>query len=139
MSISLHSVMITNNCQERAALPGTRAALLYPELANLETRSLFASLIQTHEIWGTIARRAMRSEPASGIAGLDVEPWSSNSEYALLTKTLSAWTETLPKRHRWSIWNLRGYKAETLDLAFLSVCMPLKLCGIVVRRVHLEE
>jgi hypothetical protein len=37
------------------------------------------------------------------------------------------------------VWNLRGYKAECLDLAYLSVVMSLQLSNIVVRRVHLEE
>lgn len=122
---------------ERAALHGTRAAVANPMLTRVPSRSLFASLIQTHNLWGQVARRACRND--SGVAGADLEPWNSSSEYVRLTIALQQWGEQLPKRHQWSVWNLRGYKAETLDLAYLSVVMPLRLSNIVVRRVHLEE
>ncbi|RDW80196.1 hypothetical protein BP6252_04834 [Coleophoma cylindrospora] len=123
--------------QERAALLGTRAAAANPALTKIPSRSLFASLIQTHNLWGQVARRACRND--SGTAGVDLEPWNSSSEYVRLTVALQQWGEQLPKRHQWSVWNLRGYKAEALDLAYLSVVMPLRLSNIVVRRVHLEE
>jgi hypothetical protein len=67
------------------------------------------------------------------------EPWKADSEYARLTLSLQQWSPELPKRHTWSVRNLRSYKAECLDLAYLSVVMSLQLSNIVVRRVHLEE
>jgi hypothetical protein len=85
-----------------------------------------------------ISRKTCLSE-WPGLAGPESEPWKADSEYARLTLSLQQWSQEPPKRHTWSVWNLRGYKAECLDLAYLSVVVSLQVSNIVVRRVHLEE
>ena len=72
-------------------------------------------LIRTHNLWGSVARRACRN--GAGLAGPESEPWKADSEYERLTLSLRQWSQALPKRHTWSVRNLRGYKAECLDLA----------------------
>jgi len=52
---------------------------------------------------------------------------------------LSQWEQNLPARHKWSIWNLRGYKAKDLDLAYLSITMVLRLGNIILRRNFLDN
>lgn len=121
----------------RAALHGTPPAVEYPHLVNLPTRSLFATLIQAHNLWGTIARRACRTD--GHLAGLIRTPWVNSSEYMQLSQSLQEWEDNLPSRHRWSVWNLRGYKAESQDLAYLSVVMVLRLSSIVLRRIYLDD
>ena len=114
---------------ERAALPGTRAAMANPSLTSVKPQSLFASvsvleaifivllslkhslqdpeigehilyvylppspckttvltlleLIRTHNLWGSVARRACRN--GAGLAGPESEPWKADSEYERLT------------------------------------------------------
>jgi hypothetical protein len=94
-------------------------------------------LIRTHNLWGSVTRRACRN--GAGLAEPELEPWKADSEYARLTLSLWQWSQELPKRHTWFVWNLRGYKAEGLNLAYISSVMSLQLSNIVVRRVHLEE
>lgn len=122
---------------ERAALAGTLIATRNPSLVHRASRSLFATLIQTHNLWGQIARRAVSNDFSD--SGTPFHPWDARSDYAQLIKTLSYWEDHLPPRHRWSIWNLRGFKAEDLDLAYLSVTMVIRLCNIVLRRSFLEN
>jgi hypothetical protein len=109
---------------------------LPPPLCKIAVPTLL-ELIRTHNLWGSVARRACLN--GAGLAGPESKPWNADSDYARLTLSLRQWSQELPKRHTWSVWNLRGYEAECLDLAYLSVVMSLQLSNIVVRRVHLEE
>ncbi|EFX03771.1 n-carbamoylsarcosine amidase [Grosmannia clavigera kw1407] len=114
---------------ERAALAGTLPALRRPELASLPNRCLFATLIQAHDLWGRVAR-CTASEPC---------PWEPDSSFRDLTEALRLWEDAIPARHRWSVWNLRGWCAESLHLAYLSVVMVVRLGNIVIRRIYLER
>lgn len=126
--------------QERAALAGTQAGIKYPHLCSLRSRSPFATLVQAHSHWGDIARRAGRaSKSEREKADEKVKPWERASEYSQLTKTLKDWEELVPARHRWSLMNLRGHKAEFLDLAYLSQVMVVRINNIVIRRIYLED
>ena len=100
--------------REGAVLVGTQAAAAHPKLASTPSRSLFASLIQSHNLWGQVARRACRSERE--LDGVTPKPWDVGSEYSVLSIALRDWEMNLPIKHQWSIRNLRGYKAESLDL-----------------------
>lgn len=100
--------------RERAVLVGTQAAAAHPNLISTPSRSLFASLIQSHNLWGQVARRACRSERE--LDGVTPKPWEASSEYSVLSIALRDWEMNLPIKHQWSIRNLRGYKAESLDL-----------------------
>lgn len=126
--------------QQRAALQGTQAALKNPELCSLQSRSPFATLIEAHSHWGEIARRAGRaSRSERERADEKVKPWERASEYSQMTKMLKDWEEHVPMRHRWSLINLRGHKAEFLDLAYLSQTMVVRINNIVIRRIYLED
>ncbi len=123
--------------QERAALAGTLAATRNPSIVHAPSRSLFATLIQAHNLWGQVARGAVTG---SGIhVGDSVEPWNSKSDYNRLRTSLKVFEEHLPTRHKWSIWNFRGYKAEGLDLAYLSVTMVIHLSNIILRRSFIDN
>lgn len=121
----------------RASLPGTRSAMLEPKSVFVADRSLFASLIQAHSLWGRVARRAHKPETthANGM----LPPWNDESEFKILVGALNEWEAKLPPRHRWSVWNLRGWKAESLDLAYLAVVMVLRMSNIVARRIYLDD
>ncbi|KAF7555262.1 hypothetical protein G7Z17_g2315 [Cylindrodendrum hubeiense] len=56
---------------ERAALAGTPPGLANPQLVHSPNRCLFATLIQAHGLWGTVARRAGRT----GYSVNNVPPW----------------------------------------------------------------
>ncbi|KUJ10420.1 uncharacterized protein LY89DRAFT_562387, partial [Mollisia scopiformis] len=125
---------------KRAALGGTKAAIKCPGLVSLPCRSPFATLIQAHNHWGEIARRAGRaSRSKREKADQDIKPWEENSEYSQLTRSLKEWEEKVTPRHRWSLINLRGHKAEGLDLAYLSQVMVVRINNIVIRRIYLED
>ncbi|KAH9897590.1 hypothetical protein F4778DRAFT_744178 [Xylariomycetidae sp. FL2044] len=119
----------------RAALPGTIPALKDPSLVNHSCRSIFATLIQSHDMWGFIARDIYSAENESSAD----EPWKLDSSYQRMTKTLRDWEANLPNQHRWSPWNLRGFKAEHVDLAYLSIVTITRLSNIVLRRRYLEN
>lgn len=119
----------------RSVLPGTVPALVQPNSAKSPHRCLFATLIQSHNLWGQVARRACRSDLKTN----GTEPWEPGSEYQILTQELRKFEEEMPERHRWSAWNLRGWKAEQLHLAYLAVVMVLKVSNIVERRIYLDE
>ncbi|RDW91689.1 hypothetical protein BP5796_02854 [Coleophoma crateriformis] len=126
--------------RERAALGNTQAAIKDPTLVSLLSRSPFATLIQAHTHWGEIARCAGRaSKREREKADEKVKPWESKSEYSQLTIMLKEWEEKVPERHRWSLINLRGHKAECLDLAYLSQVMVVRINNIVIRRIYLED
>ncbi|CAK7232361.1 hypothetical protein SCUCBS95973_008234 [Sporothrix curviconia] len=114
----------------RAALEGTPPAQDDPCLAVRPDRCLFATLIQAHSLWGRVARHATRNALSGGACGL---------AFSQITDSLRRWEATLPARHRWSLWNLRGWRSEGLHLAYLSVVMVLRLSNIVIRRVYLDE
>ena len=123
--------------QERTALAGTLSAARNPNIVHTSSRSLFATPIQAHNLWGQVARRAVSSSEQH--TGENLQPWDHRSDYAVLSLSLQTWEEHLPIRHQWSIWNLRGYKAEGLDLAYLSVVMVLRLSNIILRRSFIEN
>ncbi|KAI0481296.1 hypothetical protein GGR56DRAFT_313956 [Xylariaceae sp. FL0804] len=134
---------------ERAALAGTPPAVRCPDLARLPSRSLFATLLQTHSLWGQVARQVsaenaaqhqqqqqqqQQHQPGSGS-----EPSLSAGDYGRLARALQGFEDELPAQHRWSLWNLRGHKTECLDLAYLSVVMVLRLSNIILRRSYVHE
>ncbi|KAK5128735.1 hypothetical protein LTR85_000068 [Meristemomyces frigidus] len=121
----------------RAALPGTKAAEDNPALTVLPSRSLFASLIQGHDLWGQIARRACQD--GRHLLGDEFKRWDSRSKYSRLASELREWEEHLPAPHRWSAWNFRGYRTAGVHLAFLSLVMISRLNNIILRRVHLSS
>ena len=120
--------------RQRAALAGTKPALKDPALTSLPDRSLFSTLIQAHDLWGAIARDTSRDDHT-----LDSEPWLANSHYTCTAKALSSWEANIPREHRWSAWNLRGFKAEHVDLAYLSIITITRLNNIVLRRAYLDR
>jgi len=124
--------------QARAALPGSQAAIDHPELVNCPSRSLFATLIQAHNLWGRVARGACLDEHKLKQDSV-INLWESASEYSQLSTALNQWEAGLSKGHRWSEWYLRIYKTENLDLAYVSIFMALRLSNVVPRRTHLEE
>jgi hypothetical protein len=107
--------------QATAALSGSQAATNHPELVNCSSRSLFATLIQAHNLWG---------------AGFSK---SLGKCEQVLSAALNQWEAGLSKGHRWSGWYLRIYKTENLDLAYVSIFMALRLSNVVLRLTHLEE
>ncbi|KIV77635.1 hypothetical protein PV11_09423 [Exophiala sideris] len=126
--------------RERAALMGTASATNNNQLTKSPSRSLFATLVQCHNIWGQIARRASGN-------GLNqqhhanspfVDTTLSESEHIRLTTLLKDFEDNLPAKHRWSVWNLRGFKAEGLDLAYLSVVTMIRLSNIILRRTSVK-
>ncbi|EXJ93805.1 hypothetical protein A1O1_02198 [Capronia coronata CBS 617.96] len=127
---------------ERAALMGTPPAIQHPELTQSSTRSLFATLIQSHNIWGQVARRVASNERPSlpqnpMYTGPDIQ--TRKQDYLRLSSTLQDFERSLPLRHSWSVWNFRGFKTQRLELAYLSVVMMIKLSNIVLRRSYLQE
>lgn len=119
----------------RAVLPGTLPAEQQPDAARSRHRCLFATLIQSHNLWGQVARRACRSDLKTSGA----QPWEPGSEYQTLTQELRRFEDDMPDRHRWSLWNLRGWKAEQMHLSYLAVVMVLRVSNIVERRIYLDE
>ncbi|KIH94650.1 transcription factor [Sporothrix brasiliensis 5110] len=94
----------------RAALEDTSPAKLESDLVNMPTRSLFATLMQSHQLWGIVLRRTVSNNRSM------VLPWDPNSEYQKIKQKLSDWESRLPAEHRWSRTLLRDYKARDLDL-----------------------
>ena len=121
--------------RSRAALSGTKAAELRPELVSLASRSLFATLLQAHSLWGSVARNAWRADLCSE----GPLPWDEHSRFARICRTLTEWERDIPESHRWSVWNMRGHSAEQVHLAYLSVVMVTRLSNIVIRRTYLDE
>ncbi|KAH8887379.1 hypothetical protein GQ53DRAFT_656048 [Thozetella sp. PMI_491] len=124
---------------ERSVLEGTPPAAASPALAASPHRCLFATLVQAHNIWGQIARRACRPEPRVAGAFAGLPPWDNRSEFAGLATRLRQWEVGLPARQKWSVWNLRGWRAESLHLAYLAVVMVNRLSNIVARRLYLDD
>ncbi|KAH7317012.1 hypothetical protein B0I35DRAFT_266499 [Stachybotrys elegans] len=120
----------------RAALAGTLPARENESLALLPTRSIFGTLIQVHDLWGMIARDvySRQNTPTSAI---DSKPWIPNSSYMEMATTLDHWERTMPPQYSWSTWNLRGFKEENMDLAYLSIVTMARHNNIVLRRKFL--
>ncbi|GAD98606.1 conserved hypothetical protein [Paecilomyces variotii No. 5] len=120
--------------KSRAALPGTFPALKNPALVSQPERSLFAALIQVQNLWGHVAQL---THPT--VNTFDETTWSTNSHHSLLSDALREWEDGLDPRHRWSIWNLRGYKVEGLHWGYMSLVMILRLCNITLNRYYLRQ
>lgn len=118
--------------KSRAALDGTPPAIDNPSLINDPNRSLFASLMQLHHLWGIVGRRAVTYGKSS-------RPWEQTSGFSRMAYTLSQWEASLPHEHTWSAANLKKHKAAGEDLAYLCVTMMTRLCNIVLRRPYLIE
>ncbi|CAK7264832.1 hypothetical protein SEPCBS57363_001280 [Sporothrix epigloea] len=78
-------------------------------LADPPNRSLFASLMQSHQLWGRVLRRTIKKNSGK-------QPWDANSEYATIKKKLDEWEKSLPAEHLWSPSLLREHKAKGVDL-----------------------
>ncbi|KAH8646815.1 fungal-specific transcription factor domain-containing protein, partial [Xylariales sp. PMI_506] len=120
----------------RAALSNTPPALKNPSTQWLPSRSLFATLLQTHNLWGQVARLVSTDMVPSSP---DVKAGLSVDDYRRLSQTLVEFERGLPTHHTWSVWNLRAFKVEVLDLAFLSAVMVLRLSNIILRRSYLHD
>ncbi|KAK4242014.1 hypothetical protein C8A03DRAFT_11752 [Achaetomium macrosporum] len=118
--------------KSRAALEGTPPALERPALVTDEGRSLFAALIQAHQYWGAIYRRAINNNKSP-------RPWEPDSEYAQMEKRLAEWEAGLPNNYRWSSPLLKAHKQEGQDTAYLGLAMIVRLCNIVIRKAYLHE
>ncbi|TPX09842.1 uncharacterized protein E0L32_008864 [Thyridium curvatum] len=130
----------------RAALAGTPPATANPRLTDAPDRCMFATLVQAHTLWGQVARRACRPDPKaiehmSGTEGsmTPLPPWNPASEYAATARELREFEDKMPARQAWSVWNLRGWRADSLHLAYLAVTPVLRLSNIVLRRIYLED
>ncbi|PHH80997.1 hypothetical protein CDD83_3655 [Cordyceps sp. RAO-2017] len=118
--------------RSRAALEGTPPAVDNPSLIRDPNRSLFATLMQIHNFWGIVGRRAVSYSKSS-------RPWDPSSEFSQMAGKLNRWEQDLPHEHMWSNFLLKGYKAEGQDLAYLCVTMMTRLCNIVLRRPYLID
>jgi hypothetical protein len=122
--------------QIRAALDGTPPATGNPALTRLSTRPLFATLLQTHNLWGRVARLVSAdSEQLSS----DAPSRIATTEYTRLANIISNFERDVPSQHSWSAWNLRAFKIEGLDLSFFSVVMVLRLSHVILRRSYLHD
>lgn len=131
-----HEFAFGNLVNPRVPLAETLPALKDPSLAHSATRSLFATLLQTHNLWGQVAR-VVGTDTGQELP--DDEVKLSREEYARLSTALDDFERNTPPHHCWSIWNLRGFKAKGLDLAYLSAVMVLRLSNIVLRRRYLHD
>lgn len=118
--------------RSRAALEGTPPAMDNPKLIRDPNRSLFATLMQVHHWWGIVGRRAVRYSKSP-------RPWDPASEFSQTARKLKEWEHDLPHEHVWSTFLLKGYKAESQELAYLCVTMMTRLSNIVLRRPYLIE
>ncbi|KAI8962646.1 hypothetical protein F5Y11DRAFT_347316 [Daldinia sp. FL1419] len=118
--------------ERRAALDGTPPALQDPSLVTLKPRSLFASLMQVHNLWGIIARRLLFNRRCG-------RPNDSSSEYAKLRQKLRDFEDNLPNEHTFNKVTLSGYRNFAEDLAYLGMTGCLRLCHIVLRKEYMED
>ncbi|SCB65435.1 unnamed protein product [Fusarium graminearum] len=116
----------------RAALEGSPPAISNPALLCDPNRSLFASLIQAHNLWGVITRRAVSFTRSS-------YPWEPESKFATVSRKLDMWENSLPQNHRWNEFTYSEHKAKGQELAYLGVTMIPRLCNIVLRRPYLVD
>lgn len=118
--------------RSRAALDGTPPAIDDPKLIRDPGRSLFATLMQVHDWFGYVGRRAVRYSKSP-------RPWDPASEFSQTARKLREWEQDLPHEHVWSTFLLKGYKAEGQELAYLCVTMMTRLSNIVLRRPYLMD
>ncbi|KAI0113845.1 hypothetical protein F4776DRAFT_333241 [Hypoxylon sp. NC0597] len=118
--------------ERRAALDGTPPALQEPGLTILRPRSLFASLMQAHNLWGIIARRLLFNKKCG-------RPNDAHSEYAKLNRRLLDFEENLPNEHTFEKIRLAGYRLYGTDLAYLGLTGCVRLCHIVLRKEYMED
>jgi hypothetical protein len=124
----------------RSALDGTEAANRNPGLSSLSSRSLFATVVQAHNLWGQVARRAGRIGRSEREKANDtLKLWDYKSDDFQLSQKLKDWENSMPSQHRWSVWNYHGYKNTFLDQAYLSEVIVTRLSNIVIRRIYLDE
>lgn len=107
--------------RSRAALEATPPAIDDPRLITDQGRSLFATLVQSHSLWGAISRRAVSH-------GKSECPWEPDSEYAKMELRLRVWETGLPQVHRWSNELLKGYKADGKDLVCSNIWDMTGIC-----------
>ncbi|KAI0172750.1 hypothetical protein GGR52DRAFT_580448 [Hypoxylon sp. FL1284] len=122
--------------ERRAALDGTPPAVRDPSLTSLRPRSLFASLIQAHNLWGIVARRVLLNNRR--YAGGGARPPSAadaGAEYARLKRRLLDFEQNLPQEHTFNKIMLSGYKNYAEDR--LTGC--IRLCHIVLRKEYMED
>ena len=124
----------------RAALEDTPPARQDPSLVSTPARSLFATLMQSHQLWGRVLRGAVgqTKRGRKGYVAGD-HPRDPKSEYAAISAKLKAWEDSLPANHHWSKDLMRMYKAHGLDLAYTAITMVTRLCNIVIRRAYLSQ
>jgi hypothetical protein len=136
--------------EQRAAIDGSLSALQDPGLVSLNTKSLFASLIQIRNIWSAVALRAMSHNRHS-------RPSHGESDFAKLNSQLEEWDRSLPwdyafgnvpvgERQRVGEDLVCSFQIALLPLlsiltaqAFFEVNMCFRLCHLVLRKVHIEE
>ncbi|EPE04643.1 transcription factor [Ophiostoma piceae UAMH 11346] len=127
----------------RAALEDTPPARQDPSLVSTPARSLFATLMQSHQLWGRVLRGAVGQAKKEGKEGkgyvVGDHPRDPKSEYAAISAKLKAWEDSLPPSHLWSKDLMRIYKAQGLDLAYTAITMVTRLCNIVIRRAYLSQ
>ncbi|CAK7219369.1 hypothetical protein SEUCBS140593_003867 [Sporothrix eucalyptigena] len=114
----------------RPALEDTPPARDKPALVNMPARSLFATLMQSHQLWGIVLRRTITRNSGK-------QPWDANSDYALIKKKLNDWESQLPAEHLWSRELLREHKSKGVDLAYVAVTMVTRLCNILIRKAYI--
>ncbi|KAI2637945.1 hypothetical protein GGS26DRAFT_603599 [Hypomontagnella submonticulosa] len=118
--------------ERRAALEGTPPALQDPSLTTLRPRSLFASLMQVHNLWGIIARRVLFNKKCG-------RPSDGDTEYAKLNRKLLDFEQNLPNEQMFNKLLLGGYRRFAIDLAYLGMTGCIRLCHIVLRKEYMED
>ncbi|KAI2468158.1 hypothetical protein F4781DRAFT_422875 [Annulohypoxylon bovei var. microspora] len=118
--------------ERRAALDGTPPAIQNPSLTILRPRSLFASLMQVHNLWGIIARRVLLNRRCG-------RPNDGGNEFAKLNHRLLDFEQNLPSDHTFGKVLLGGYRHYGVDLAYLGLTGCIRLCHIVLRKEYMED
>ncbi|KAI1456772.1 hypothetical protein F4805DRAFT_467800 [Annulohypoxylon moriforme] len=118
--------------EQRAALEGTPPAIQNPSLTILRPRSLFASLMQIHNLWGIIARRVLLNKRCG-------RPHDAGNEFAKLNRRLLDFEQNLPNDHTFGKVLLGGYRVYGVDLAYLGLTGSIRLCHIVLRKEYMED
>lgn len=118
--------------EQRAALDGTPPAVQDPRLTSLRPRSLFASLMQAHNLWGIVARRVLFNRKCG-------RPSDGGGEYAKLKRRLLDFEQNLPSEHTFNKIMLSGYRYYAEDLSYLGLTGCIRLCHIVLRKEYMED